>query len=220
MKKSIGWHILRGFQSLGKKIDKFNYRRKFPQFGNIDTFLKTLAAPNGKSRSLDIGCGDVMRNPFAADEGFGVDIREHLAGNVISADLTTENIPFANEFFDFVTAYDFIEHVPRISSDRNRRFPFVALMNEIHRVLKIDGYFLSVTPAYPFPSAFRDPTHINIITDETFPVYFDNKHRYAAMYGFSGHFSVIRQGWLDDHLVTVLQKADPAFPKILNSCTR
>lgn len=30
------------------------------------------------SKSLDIGCGDIPRNPFHADEIFGVDVRDNL----------------------------------------------------------------------------------------------------------------------------------------------
>lgn len=45
-------------------------------------------------------------------------------------------------------------------------------MNEVHRVLKPNGIFLHQTPAYPSTVAFRDPTHVNIITEETIPHYF------------------------------------------------
>jgi hypothetical protein len=158
------------------------------------------------TRALDLGCGDVPHNPFFADELCGVDVRSNLAGNIRSADLVVEPIPFDDESFDYVTAFDFIEHLPRVIYTPQRRHPFVELMNEAHRVLKPGGLFYSHTPAYPHGVAFRDPTHVNIITEETFPLYFDDKSRWAAIYGFTGAFKVCMQRWQGPHLVTVLQK--------------
>ncbi|OOY52284.1 hypothetical protein BOV94_02870 [Solemya velum gill symbiont] len=101
----------------------------------------------------------------------GVDIRESEDGTIVSADLAIEAIPFESDSFDFVTAFDLIEHIPRIIYAPERRFCFVELMNEIYRVLKPGGLFYSFTPAYPASAAWRDPTHVNIITDETFHVF-------------------------------------------------
>lgn len=165
------------------------------------------------SKTLDLGCGDIPRNPFLADEFFGVDVRENLEGNIKCADLAVEPIPFPDEYFDYVTAYDFLEHIPRIvyticgSSMRPvRRNGFVELMNEIYRVLKPGGLFLSMTPAYPHGVAFRDPTHVNFITDETFPLYFDDANRWACMYGFSGAFQVNTQKCEELQIRAILQK--------------
>lgn len=60
-------------------------------------------------------------------------------------------IPFASASFQYTTAYDFIEHVPRVlaTQDSRTRFPFIELMDEIHRVLKPQGLFLPKTPAFP-----------------------------------------------------------------------
>jgi hypothetical protein len=158
------------------------------------------------SKTLDLGCGDKPRNPFHADELYGVDVRDNLAGNIKSADLVIEPIPFADDSFDYLTAYDFIEHVPRIIYAPKRRHAFVEVMNEIHRVLKPGGLFLSHTPAYPHGEVFRDPTHVNIITDETFPLYFDDETRWASIYGFKGAFKVRLQEWRGPHSLAVLQK--------------
>jgi SAM-dependent methyltransferase len=89
----------------------------------------------------------------------------------------------------------FIEHIPRVAYVPQRRNCFIELMNEIYRVLKPDGLFLSFTPAFPRAEAFRDPTHVNIITEETFGLYFDNKNRWAAAYGFCGAFEITQQEW-------------------------
>lgn len=163
---------------------------------------------NSMKRSLDIGCGLNPRNPFEADEVYGIDIRTSDNPRVSVADLNIEKIPFEVEFFDYVTAFDFIEHVPRILYSPNRRFPFIELMNEIHRVLRRGGYFFSYTPAFPNSPAWRDPTHVNIITDETLPMYFCEPKLLGKMYGFDGKFQLERQEWHENkiHLISVLKK--------------
>jgi SAM-dependent methyltransferase len=156
--------------------------------------------------SLDLGCGSKPRNFFNADQVLGIDIRDDLESGIYKADLVVEPIPFPDQSFDFVTAHDFLEHVPRIIYAPNRRNAFIEVMNEIWRVLKTGGQFLSVTPAYPHAPAFRDPTHVNIITDETFPMYFDNTTCLAKMYGFKGGFTINDQQWNGPHLITLMTK--------------
>ena len=133
------------------------------------------------TKTLDMGCGETPRNPFNANEMYGVDIVDGLGPNIRKADLAIEPIPFDDDSFDFVTAYDFIEHIPRVVYAPHRRNSFVEFMNEVWRVLKTGGYFLSSTPVYPHPYAFMDPTHVNVITEMTFRAYFDNVNRWAAM---------------------------------------
>jgi tetratricopeptide (TPR) repeat protein len=158
------------------------------------------------TKSLDLGCGLRPKNPFNADEVFGVDVRDDIPANIRSADLAIEPIPFEDNLFDYVTAHDFIEHIPRVLYVPSRRNAFIELMNEVYRVLKVGGMFLSNTPAYPHAPAFQDPTHVNIITFETFPLYFDDVNRWAAMYGFKGAFKITFQEWRGAHLLTVMKK--------------
>ena len=148
-----------------------------------------------KTKSLDLGCGKVVRNIFNADEYYGIDFEEDLQKNIFKCDLAIEPIPFSDNYFDFVTACDVIEHIPRIIYNPNCRFCFVELMNEIYRILKPNGIFYSHTPAFPHSQAWRDPTHVNIITDETFPFYFCNEMNYATNYGFEGCFEMMEQKW-------------------------
>ena len=160
------------------------------------------------SKSLDLGCGKNIRNPFNCESLYGLDIRERPEENIKTCDLTIEPIPFEDNFFDCVSAFDFIEHIPRIIYAPNRRFPFIELMNEIYRVLKMGGGFLSVTPAFPQESAWRDPTHVNIITENTFPLYFDNVNCWGRDYGFRGAFHIEGQQWAEGgfHLETLMKK--------------
>jgi glycosyltransferase involved in cell wall biosynthesis len=170
------------------------------------------------TKTLDLGCGDKPRNPFLADDIFGVDVRSNLAGNIRSADLTVERIPFDDDSFDYLTAFDFIEHIPRVVYTPERRNAFVELMNEVHRVLRPGGLFMAHTPAYPHALAFRDPTHVNIITEETFSLYFDDQTRWGSIYGFKGAFRMLRNEWWGPHLVAVMQKVD--LPPAEDATTR
>ena len=161
------------------------------------------------SKSLDLGCGPNPNNPFKAEAVYGVDLRSDIGENIMSADLAISPIPYSDASFEYVTAFQFIEHVPRVVYLPQQRNSFVELMNEIWRVLKPDGVFLSVTPAYPHAAAFQDPTHVNIITEDTFTHYFDDTHRWAKIYGFSGWFRILRQEWMGVNLVTQMQKVLP-----------
>jgi SAM-dependent methyltransferase len=152
-----------------------------------------------RTKHLDLGCGAAPRNPYRQQELYGLDIREGLSAvNVVevrAANLSLDPIPFADSTFDSLSAYDFLEHVPRVSIDYQERrtyFPFVNLMNEIWRVLKPQGVFYAVTPVYPHLHAFTDPTHVNPITRKTHR-YFTGAEPLGRMYGFKGQFDLIRQ---------------------------
>lgn len=163
------------------------------------------------TKTLDLGCGPNPKNPFNAQEVFGVDLAKSKDANpnISIADLAIEPIPFQNEIFDFVTAYDLIEHIPRVIYTPQRRQPFIELMNEVYRVLKMGGHFLSLTPSFPHSAAFVDPTHVNIITEDTFPLYFGDilpECPWGVIYGFTGSFHMIKQEFQGPHLLSIMQK--------------
>jgi SAM-dependent methyltransferase len=198
------------------KIDRTSafaeYTRYITDWGIDDEKLYKLFTADSHrvymadTKSLDLGCGTRPHNPFEAKQLYGVDVRNvrNAEMTVKAADLTLEPIPYPASMFDYVTAFDFIEHVPRIVYAPKCRFAFVELMNEIWRVLKPGGILVSHTPAYPSPEAFQDPTHVNIITENTFPCYFSND-LWAKMYGFKGRFDVESQDWDGPHLHTVMR---------------
>ena len=149
------------------------------------------------TRHLDLGCGAKPRNPYRRDELFGVDIAPGVDRDGLqfrTANVALDPIPFPADHFDSVSAYDFLEHVPRVLSSRDGqalRFPFVELMDEVWRVLKPGGLLYASTPCVPHPAAFQDPTHVNFITRQTH-LYFAQPELMARMYGFKGDFSVVR----------------------------
>ena len=177
-----------------------NLTKHYPSIGSAEEIVhKYQSLPGNATKSLDLGCGANTRNPFEATEALGVDIRSDLSGGIKQADLATDSIPFSENFFDFCTAFDVLEHIPRNTWKNGTNRPaFLELMNEIHRVLKPGGLFLHSTPAFPSKQAFQDPTHVNIITEDTMPYYFCEPYVWAKTlgYGFTGRFELVEQKWV------------------------
>jgi SAM-dependent methyltransferase len=156
-----------------------------------------------EDRHLDLGCGTVPRNPYGRSRLFGVDIRPEGGGSDAvfrAANLTFDAIPFPDGAFASVSAFDFLEHVPRLMpgpEPRTTVFPFLRLMDEVWRVLAPGGTFWALTPCYPGAEAFVDPTHVNVITDRTH-AYFCREgaeEPKGRMYGFRGTFEALRAEW-------------------------
>lgn len=156
--------------------------------------------------ALDVGSGPEPKNPFNATKIFGADLRVNESLNVIYADLSLGTLPFESETFDYVTAHDLLEHILRVAIiDGKTTFPFITLVNEVHRVLKKGGIFYSITPCYPAKEAFQDPTHVNILTEDTLEKYFC-KDKWASIYGFNGDFSLKDDGWFGNKYFAFLLK--------------
>ena len=172
---------------------------------------------------LDLGCGKRPRNPYRRGSLCGTDFRD--VGDAVAVvgpaptfefrpcNLALEAIPWPDDSFASVSAFDVIEHIPRVLATADGGatfFPFVRLMNEVWRVLAPGGLFYALTPAYPSVLAFQDPTHVNIITDRTHE-YFCGDKPLGRMYGFDGHFRVVRTMWVED---AAPYRADPHPPPL------
>jgi SAM-dependent methyltransferase len=168
------------------------------------------------TRHLDLGSGKNPADPCSADELFGIDICDFSNfdnSNIIVADLNISRIPFPDNYFDSISAFDFLEHILPVAIvyDKNENknktiFPFINLMNEIYRVLRKDGLFISSTPCLPnYDSVFSDPTHVNYFTSPKIQ-YFTNPNLYAKDYGFYGIFDVIESRHIQqESLIRVLE---------------
>jgi SAM-dependent methyltransferase len=159
------------------------------------------------TKSLDLGCGQHLQNPFGATEVVGLDVRADLPGNVVQADLIVDALPFADASLDYVTAFDILQYLPRVVYAPQRRYPLVELMNEVFRVLKPGATFAALTPAAPHTTALADPAQVQPITADTFALYFDARSRLAQASGFRGAFEVVNQEWQGPKLYSVLRKA-------------
>lgn len=191
--------------------------RKYRPINSADSLaskhLQKNILPTKETTTLDLGCGGNPRNPFYADTVYGVEIIDNPGcgdKNIYRADLAVDNLPFETDSFDYCTAFDVLEHIPRISWPRGvRRSSFIELMNEVHRVLKPGGLFLHFTPAFPSKKAFQDPTHVNFITEDTFPKYLCGKDCLGESlgYGYKSEFTLLEQRWVRNAWITGLLKA-------------
>ena len=147
---------------------------------------------------LDMGCGKRPANPFNSDFLIGADmytINSIFDNNFKSIIIDNFQIPLEDSSVDSISAYDFLEHVPR-NQQGGIDNPFIQIMNVTYRVLKQGGIFLAVTPAYPSPIAFQDPTHLNIITKGTLNYFADEAYGSILGYGVSCRFKIIVNEWL------------------------
>ena len=150
-----------------------------------------------ETKHLDVGCGLSPRNPFSQDLLYGIDIlnldNSKLHFEYIRSNVVLEKFPFEDSFFDSISCYDFLEHIPRVvHKNSNLEFSFVIFMNEVHRVLKPKGIFYALTPGYPNQAAFVDPTHVNFITSKSHK-YFTLPKLRARPYGFKGSFKLVKR---------------------------
>lgn len=148
---------------------------------------------------LDFGCGSVPRNPLNSKKVYGVDLSKTAPfaenANLEYKQITPgENLPFETNSLDAITGFDVIEHLPRQSSGAKGN-AFIETMNEFYRTLKPGGILLAVTPCYPSPAAFMDPTHVNIITPGTHKYFSDDNFAKSLSYGFTGEFRTLSAGW-------------------------
>jgi SAM-dependent methyltransferase len=71
------------------------------------------------------------------------------------------------------------------------------MMNEIYRILKPGGVFIALTPCYPSPAVFTDPTHVNFISETTHLYFSGPNFAKEKSYGFVGEFEIIEAAWSD-----------------------
>jgi SAM-dependent methyltransferase len=119
-----------------------------------ESIVPKLGLPPGAVRSFDLGCGMGAHLGFLAEHGpaTGADLEaaclRHCASRgfrrVLFADGT--RLPFADESFDLVTAFDTIEHIP---DDR-------ATFRECFRVLRSGGRMFLSGPAWQFLYSHQD----------------------------------------------------------------
>jgi SAM-dependent methyltransferase len=142
---------------------------------------------------------------LAAERVIGIDISPDPTFHVKNGILEYKQVfpgsclPFESNQIQSVSAFDFLEHIPRSDRTPQGDFsnPFIEMMNEIYRILKPGGLFISLTPCYPSPAAFTDPTHVNFISDTTHMYFSGPNFAKVKNYGFNGEFNLIEADWSD-----------------------
>lgn len=158
------------------------------------------------NRLLDLGCGafdfehTIKGFKEEVDEIYGIDLQDFGNPHIKVCDIVTDPFPFPDNYFTYVRAHNILEHIPKLIYYPKRRYPFVEVMNEIHRVLVPDGKCEILVPVHPNISSFTDPTHVSHITLNTITGYFCIEGRYLfeycqAHYGYKGTFSVWEINW-------------------------
>lgn len=206
------WRVIGAQLSSSPRIS-ISQLKRYSSFKNYEVLLKSckFQLPLNPELSIDLGSSQNPCNIFNARQIIGIDINaDEDNPDIIACDLFRGTLPFGTSTVSFITAFDFLEHVPRVHLGEGfTRFPFIDLISEVHRVLKPGGLFFQASPAFPMKEAFQDPTHVNILTEDTFPMYFctgAHETPWAQIYGFKGEFDLIVQGWVGPRLATLMQK--------------
>ena len=138
-----------------KPDDKLTGRLKFSsEFVNKENI-------KGK-KVLDIGCGYGWFENYCiklrAEEVEGVEIsesdlktaRDYIKNKNVNFSVASAlKLPFENNYFDTVVAWEVIEHIPKNTEKK--------MFNEVHRVLKENGIFYLSTPSSAVLSKYLDP---------------------------------------------------------------
>lgn len=118
-------------------------------------------------KELLIGCGSRIKKDLFFDNAefenvTRLDINADHNPDVV-CDLTIHPLPFNDNEFDEIHAYEVLEH---LAYQGDYKF-FFAEFSEYARILKPGGLFFATVPALDSVWAFADPSHKRIICEET-----------------------------------------------------
>jgi len=140
----------------------------YPQFNSLEIAIRAGYQWRSKlnreltidTLGVDLGCGALPRNPFKVTSHIGVDINvvdpsswsceaDQTCESIIYSDISDGKLPFPDNSVDYITAFDFFEHLSRSRVTGSPLNPVITLMNEIYRVLNRGGYFFHILQHFP-----------------------------------------------------------------------
>lgn len=121
---------------------------------------------------VDLGCGSRKQKGY-----IGVDNKK-LEGVDIVCDIE-EGLPFEDNTIDRIYANFLFEHINN----------FIRFMQEVYRVCRKGAIIKASFPYWSSATQWKDPTHKQVITVETFRYFSDDKW-YGSDYGINANFRV------------------------------
>jgi ubiquinone/menaquinone biosynthesis C-methylase UbiE len=121
-----------------------------------------------KIKILDLGCGK-KKCPGSV----GVDINPNSDADIIH-DLNVFPYPFENSSFEYCFLDNSLEHFDNT----------IKVMEEIYRILKLEGTCKIIVPYFRSRYAYIDPTHKKFFTIDSF-MYFDPDNFYYKNLGYT-----------------------------------
>jgi SAM-dependent methyltransferase len=115
---------------------------------------------------VDLGCG-----PNKIVGAFGFDVRLKPGVNVICE--LERTLPLKTNCVDVIHLSHIVEHIREL----------VQFMEEVYRVCRPGAEVRVIVPYYTSRGAFRDPTHVRFITEDTFQ-YFEPPTDYGTKTNF------------------------------------
>lgn len=133
-------------------------------------------------KELLIGCGSRTSKDIAVNGSHQFNNVVRLDNNAdhkpdIIHDLTVHPLPFSDNEFDEIHAYEVLEH---LAYQGDYKF-FFSEFSEYHRILKPGGVLCASCPSASSPWAWGDPSHKRIISPQS--LVFLSQDEYAKQVG-------------------------------------
>jgi SAM-dependent methyltransferase len=131
---------------------------------------------------LNLGCGTDVRPGYV-----NLDIAP-LEGVDVVHDLAQLPLPFGDAVFGEVVCKDVLEHVD-----------LIAVLREIHRILRPGGRVTVIGPHFTSPAVYIDPTHRTAFSIDTLRFFVAGGKYAGRAYYFDFHFAAVQSARIVFH---------------------